>query len=998
MMKVVKILREACDAGFGAVDIDMSKLVDYKKQGLSQQQEENVRLTAYFTLLLRSLEDKARIAIGGEVGEIGGTEGDEAAEGAEVGSVEEMQVFYRGCHKMIEELMKKLKAGKKDVLPGWLMSQKEIQKLLEREILEWLIKIAAPIGTEHGEGVLISTKELVDTIDRKAKASREMDAVFAVHAFSLVDLQLYPKAVEVVDAGEVHLGTRWQDIAYKRVPKEIMEQWEFELMKAEPKRMQGYNSQGDFINKEKKRMNGLLKEKMWGLDEKIKEQIRADLYQAFVEIFRALKLSNTLSLAKSLKEEGYGTGQIEINEGAEEKVIPETRNSLKTTIAGWLNSFKKAKATPAKEVTADSAKLVLPPKGAYYKDTGDLKKATQSDKSSSSIEYGVIKENAERMHQELIRIDRLGYKSALRGVFGPQVEADRRQIQRLIRDWKEKQGVRLLAHLAVGGQALGSEALLNAFGPKNGYRVKFLGDNFGRNYFEIFGALAQEGYTPEQIALHVSSIQGHTDESVSQFQHILRHLIRWHAIIKGLPAKVSEELIAKVEGHNRNGFNLTAVTLEELALNENQKDILRNIFSRTVFSTRLEPSSRLYLLASSRWLKELMGSNIFDKDRGLAIPVFAIPDNIVGRYSVRSPSGDITSEFAGIDTSRFNKGARHALDKYLSDEPEVNIALEAALEVYSINPCFLNVVVPSWKLMAFGDHLAQLIPENDSKSNKGQVVKVYLERLMDKAGNGIFDNKTVTIKIIVGGARSGGYFEKDGRILVYALADYSEEELAKMFFFFEEFTVMLGLFYIGEETGDIYSESFLRADPLTQGFVELGKAVVARFATEAAAKNTVEGRYREYEKKIGKGPLVEKISLFTSKKEEEPLPDYTVAAIPKEAVNISDEALLKAVKEIEVILNQEFVSEADEARLARLLESIKGYGRGRQGRFIEDCALTLARLAFYAYKKSKLIWPLFYGSNLLQQKALGLWYKYIAPALSPEFGVGTTRQDRKSTR
>ena len=122
------------------------------------------------------------------------------------------------------------------------------------------------------------------------------------------------------------------------------------------------------------------------------------------------------------------------------------------------------------------------------------------------------------------------------------------------------------------------------------------------------------------------------------------------------------------------------------------------------------------------------------------------------------------------------------------------------------------------------------------------------------------------------------------------------------------------------------------------------------------------------------------------------LPDYTVAAIPKEAVNISDETLLKAVKEIEGILNQEFVSANDEARLAKLLESIKGYGRGRQGRFIEDCALTLTRLAFYEYKKSKLIWPLFYGSNLLQQKALGVWYKYIAAALKQEFGVGTTRQ------
>ena len=58
------------------------------------------------------------------------------------------------------------------------------------------------------------------------------------------------------------------------------------------------------------------------------------------------------------------------------------------------------------------------------------------------------------------------------------------------------------------------------------------------------------------------------------------------------------------------------------------------------------------------------------------------------------------------------------LDKYLSDDPAVNAALQAALEVYSINPYFLNVVVTSWKLTAFGDHLAQLIPESDSKSNK----------------------------------------------------------------------------------------------------------------------------------------------------------------------------------------------------------------------------------------------------------------------------------------
>ena len=93
--------------------------------------------------------------------------------------------------------------------------------------------------------------------------------------------------------------------------------------------------------------------------------------------------------------------------------------------------------------------------------------------------------------------------------------------------------------------------------------------------------------------------------------------------------------------------------------------------------------------------------------------------------------------------------------------------------------------------------------------------------------------------------------------------------MAKLFFFFEEFTVRLGLFYIGDETGDIYSESFLRADPLTQGFVELGKTIVARFAAEAAATGTVEGRYRVYEKKIGKGPLVDKVSLFASDKKED---------------------------------------------------------------------------------------------------------------------------------
>ena len=57
------------------------------------------------------------------------------------------------------------------------------------------------------------------------------------------------------------------------------------------------------------------------------------------------------------------------------------------------------------------------------------------------------------------------------------------------------------------------------------------------------------------------------------------------------------------------------------------------------------------------------------------------------------------------------------LDKYLSDDPAVNAALQAALEVYSINPYFLNVVV-TLEVAAFGDHLAQLIPESDSKSNK----------------------------------------------------------------------------------------------------------------------------------------------------------------------------------------------------------------------------------------------------------------------------------------
>ena len=84
------------------------------------------------------------------------------------------------------------------------------------------------------------------------------------------------------------------------------------------------------------------------------------------------------------------------------------------------------------------------------------------------------------------------------------------------------------------------------------------------------------------------------------------------------------------------------------------KRIFCEYFFQDSLTTRLEPSSRLYLLASSRWLNELMG--VISLIRiGLAIP-YSLYRRISRQIFSAQSKRRYNSEFAGLIPAALIRG------------------------------------------------------------------------------------------------------------------------------------------------------------------------------------------------------------------------------------------------------------------------------------------------------------------------------------------------------
>lgn len=290
--KIKKLIREAIEAGFYQIDLDMSTLVDWSKDDYNAQQMSNYKETAFLTAYVRDLErefglDKFGIVInlGGEIGEIGkGIQGRNSI-------VEDFRAFMRGYWEELTILSKER---------GYR--------------LEGITKIAVQSGTRHGGirdekgNVIKDVKVSFNTLAELGKIAREEYGLAGVvqHGASTLDPrcfvlftgQLPPKGFEISEelltkenakilsenpVAEVHLATAYQDtiLDHPVFPKELAERIKKWVLENYPPK-EGEDTGKAYISNRKNTW-GPFKFELWSLSLEIQDALRRTLVRQFSE-------------------------------------------------------------------------------------------------------------------------------------------------------------------------------------------------------------------------------------------------------------------------------------------------------------------------------------------------------------------------------------------------------------------------------------------------------------------------------------------------------------------------------------------------------------------------------------------------------------------------------------------------------------------------------------------------------------------------------------------
>lgn len=300
--KIKKLIREAVEAGFYQIDLDMSTLVDWSKEDYDAQQIKNYKETAALTAYIRDLEKELKldelgitINLGGEVGEIGkGIKGRNS-------TVEDLSFFMKGYLEELDSLSK--------------------EKGFE---INGITKIAVQSGTQHGgirdeKGNLIKgVKVSFNTLAELGKVAREEYGLAGVvqHGASTLDPRCFvlfagypsPEGFEISEelltkenvkilsenpAAEVHLATAYQDtiLDHPEFPEDLAQEIKSWVLANFPPK-EGEDAEKAYINNRKNAW-GPFKSKLWNLSPEIQEALRNTLVKQFSEsVFKNLGVQN----------------------------------------------------------------------------------------------------------------------------------------------------------------------------------------------------------------------------------------------------------------------------------------------------------------------------------------------------------------------------------------------------------------------------------------------------------------------------------------------------------------------------------------------------------------------------------------------------------------------------------------------------------------------------------------------------------------------------------
>ncbi|MDP3790159.1 MAG: hypothetical protein Q8R48_07150, partial [Candidatus Omnitrophota bacterium] len=473
--------------------------------------------------------------------------------------------------------------------------------------------------------------------------------------------------------------------------------------------------------------------------------------------------------------------------------------------------------------------------------------------------------NAVSLDEQGRAIDKFGFESEQGGIFGDAAAAERAAI---IAWWQAEtqNGARMLWHDGIGGQALGNRAVIEPSGVQDGYEVQVV-EKLGFDFVQKFDELIAKGFKASDMRIHASSKSGTTDETMIDFQTNIYWLAIYLAREVGISEDDAKSAMAKLEA---------VETFDNpLDLTETERAILTAVFERIVFTTTPNvEKSAIYRLAISPLAHDILGRDI---------TTFSIPDNIGGRFSERSQSGDISSITAGRDITKIYEGAKEDLPIYKSTNAEVNPAMKAAALLHMDDPDYLVIAVQNSTQAAEALALAQKFPESWGKNGVGPFVYVVIgnEALNEMAalpGKKAF--------LIINVESDNGYTpeqlaltpeNQNNLYIIYTQKDLSEEEDGKRLLFADEFTKWVGLFNAAQFTNDITSAEYKKYDWQLQPFVQLGKIALVETATALDRTSEArEGRYAELEQKVENGPLVDEVSLFEPVNDTEPALTRTI--------------------------------------------------------------------------------------------------------------------------
>ncbi len=607
--------------------------------------------------------------------------------------------------------------------------------------------------------------------------------------------------------------------------------------------------------------------------------------------------------------------------------------------------------------------------------------------------------NVQKIVADKTRDDAYGFESRDRGIFGPTVEEARYAIEAKIKEWHDM-GIRVMLHCGIGGQALGNRTLLEPATYNLGWEVIVL-EKLGYDFNQIFDALEKKGISASQICMHVSSKSGTTDETMINFQAGLKTLIMRLSKEKFGDERVGLELIGILGGLD-DLAKLGAEEVEGLNLSDKAKTLLRELFRRIIFTTTLgeEKGSRLYAFARCKLVRSILGP--------AGIPVVGIPDNIGGRFSERSPSGDVTSSFAGRDISKISQGAHEVLDIYTSTNPNINLALKAACYLYLLNPDYIVVAVQVSNMRAVASALAQKFPESWGKGGIGPMVLVCTgQKVLDKMAQAMENYRAAFILINVTGEKVKPLVLKDPNLpcLIYTQMGLGEKEEARRLLFSDELTKWFGELNAAAVTEDYRSSIYQPFDFQTQPFVDIGKKLMEETARNLSRDEI--SRSERYSRFFAQGrrfPQLFRSRGITTQNIltrmltlREDLGSLTKDRLPKETNRQEDEQLLACIKQIKKLMAEQAhcrsmrgthkIDNKIYEQFARIAE----YGSNPQPAYIEKPALVLALLCADHIIRGKIPLPIFY-THQVEAEILGRWYKYIMQNVPNEYGIGTREQ------